>query len=81
MERNLFRLPPTKRGVPDAMVSGGERNRGTPGAEAVFTAHLEKATAKAFYTELKTLVAEIGRDRMSLRCGGHDFSHLPLDRR
>ena len=88
-------------------------------AEAVFTAHLEKATAKAFYTELKALVAEVGRNptdvivlpgfspiigsteaeakrfsdelnelsdpevgrnRMSLRFGGHDFSHLPLDR-
>ena len=88
-------------------------------AEAVFTAHLEKATAKAFYIELKALVAEVGRNpadvvvlpgfspiigsteaearrfsdelnalsdpevgrnRMSLRFGGHDFSHLPLDR-
>src|SRR6202789_4721685 len=83
-------------------------------AEAVFTAHLEKATAKAFYIELKALVAEVGRNpadvivlpgfspiigsteaearrfsdelnelsdpevgrnRMSLRFGGHDFSH------
>jgi FMN-dependent oxidoreductase (nitrilotriacetate monooxygenase family) len=88
-------------------------------AEAVFTAHLEKATAKAFYADLKQLVAaegrdphqvlilpgfsptiasteaeaqryaealndladpEIGRQRMSLRFGGHDFSHLPLDK-
>lgn len=87
-------------------------------AEAVFTAHLEKATAKAFYTDLKSLVGEfgrtreqvlilpgfspiigsteaeakrygdelnaltdveIGRQRMSLRFGGHNFSHLPLD--
>ena len=31
-------------------------------AEAVFTAHLEKATAKAFYADLKSLVAEDGRD-------------------
>lgn len=31
-------------------------------AEAVFTAHLEKATAKAFYAELKELVAAEGRD-------------------
>ena len=31
-------------------------------AEAVFTAHLEKATAKAFYIELKALVAEVGRN-------------------
>ena len=87
-------------------------------AEAVFTAHLEKATAKAFYSELKDLVTaegrhresvlilpgfspiigstdaeaerysqelnelsdpEVGRNRLSLRFGGHDFSHLPLD--
>jgi FMN-dependent oxidoreductase (nitrilotriacetate monooxygenase family) len=88
-------------------------------AEAVFTAHLEKSTAKAFYTDLKSLVGqfgrkpedvlilpgfspiigsteaearrfsnelnglsdpEVGRNRLSLRFGGHDFSHLPLDR-
>ena len=88
-------------------------------AEAVFTAHLETATAKAFYADLKTLAKEYGRDernvvilpgfspvigsteaeakryaeelneltdteigrqRLSLRFGGHDFSHLPLDR-
>ena len=88
-------------------------------AEAVFTAHLEKATAKAFYEDLKKLVAaegrdpsqvivlpgfspiigsteaeagrfadelnglsdpEVGRNRLSLRFGGHDFSHLPLDK-
>jgi alkanesulfonate monooxygenase SsuD/methylene tetrahydromethanopterin reductase-like flavin-dependent oxidoreductase (luciferase family) len=86
----------------------------------VFTAHLEKATAKAFYTDLKTLVREmgrtsdrvlilpgfspvigstemearrfadelneladpeIGRQRLSLRFGGHNFSHLPLDKK
>jgi len=88
-------------------------------AEAVFTAHLEKTTAKAFYSDLKRLAGEYGRDadhvvilpgfspvigsteaeakryaeelneltdpeigrqRLSLRFGGHDFSHLPLDR-
>jgi FMN-dependent oxidoreductase (nitrilotriacetate monooxygenase family) len=88
-------------------------------AEAVFTAHLEKAAAQAFYKDLKALVAaegrdptqvlilpglspiiasteaearrfsqelnelsdpEVGRNRLSLRFGGHDFSHLPLDR-
>jgi FMN-dependent oxidoreductase (nitrilotriacetate monooxygenase family) len=88
-------------------------------AEAVFTAHMEKATAQAFYANLKTLVAgqgrapdevlilpglspmiasteaeaqrlarevnelsdpEVGRKRLSGRFGGHDFSHLPLDR-
>ena len=31
-------------------------------AEAVFTAHLEKATAKAFYEDLKGLIAAEGRD-------------------
>src|SRR5262249_60025766 len=30
-------------------------------AEAVFTAHLEKATAQAFYADLKSLVAAEGR--------------------
>jgi FMN-dependent oxidoreductase (nitrilotriacetate monooxygenase family) len=30
-------------------------------AEAVFTAHMEKATAQAFYTDLKKLTAEVGR--------------------
>ncbi len=88
-------------------------------AEAVFTAHLEKATAKAFYDDIKRLIAaegrdphqvqilpgfspiigsteaearrfseelnelsdpEVGRNRLSLRFGGHDFSHLPLDK-
>jgi FMN-dependent oxidoreductase (nitrilotriacetate monooxygenase family) len=88
-------------------------------AEAVFTAQMEKATAKEFYAELKALAAaegrapdqvlilpglspviasteaeaerltrelnelsdpEVGRSRLSGRFGGHDFSHLPLDR-
>lgn len=88
-------------------------------AEAIFTAHLEKATALAFYADLKKLVAaegrssdhalvlpglsaliasteaeakrlsdelnnladpEIGRRRLSGRFGGHDFSHLSLDK-
>ena len=83
------------------------------------TAHMEQATAKAFYADLKALVAaegrdprqvlilpgfspvigsteaearryadelndladpEIGRSRLSNRFGGHDLSHLPLDR-
>jgi len=87
-------------------------------AEAVFTAHLEKATARDFYADLKGLLShegrepsqvlilpgfspiigsteaeaqryerelndlsdpEVGRNRLSLRFGGHDFSHLPLD--
>lgn len=88
-------------------------------AEAVFTAHLEKATALDFYrgikaaaaaegraadqilvlpglsaiigsteTEAKRLELElavltdprIGLERLSNRFGGHDFSHLDLDR-
>jgi FMN-dependent oxidoreductase (nitrilotriacetate monooxygenase family) len=88
-------------------------------AEAVFTAQMEKATAKDFYTGLKRLVVdegrrpehvlilpglspviggteaearriarelndlsdpEVGRKRLSGRFGGHDFSHLPLDK-
>jgi FMN-dependent oxidoreductase (nitrilotriacetate monooxygenase family) len=88
-------------------------------AEAVFTAQMEKATAREFYADLKRLVVEegrsvdhvlilpglspviggteaeaqrisrelndlsdpeVGRKRLSGRFGGHDFSHLPLDR-
>lgn len=88
-------------------------------AEAVFTAQMEKATARDFYADLKRLTAEagrapdqvlilpglspiigsteaeaqrtarelaelsdpeVGRKRLSGRFGGHDFSHLPLDK-
>lgn len=88
-------------------------------AEAVFTAQMEKATAMAFYADLKRLVVEegrtpehvlilpglspligsteaealriarelddlsdpeVGRKRLSGRFGGHDFSHLSLDK-
>jgi FMN-dependent oxidoreductase (nitrilotriacetate monooxygenase family) len=88
-------------------------------AEAVFTAHLEKATAIDFYETLKGRAAaagrpadqililpglsamiasteaeakrfareldeladiDVGRKRLSDHFGGHDFSHLPLDR-
>jgi FMN-dependent oxidoreductase (nitrilotriacetate monooxygenase family) len=88
-------------------------------AEAVFTAQMEKATAKDFHADLKRLAAaegraadqililpglspviggteaeahriarelndltdpEVGRRRLSGRFGGHDFSHLPLDK-
>jgi FMN-dependent oxidoreductase (nitrilotriacetate monooxygenase family) len=88
-------------------------------AEAVFTAQMEKATAKDFYGDLKRLAVgegrdpnhilvlpglspviggteaeahriarelndlsdpEVGRKRLSGRFGGHDFSHLPLDK-
>src|SRR5262249_40681699 len=116
----------TRRGSPQGrpvFVQAGSSDAGRQfaarHAEAVFTAHLEKATAKAFYADLKALVAatgrhaddvvilpglspiigsteaearryadelnaladpEIGRQRLSLRFGGHDFSHLPLDK-
>ncbi len=88
-------------------------------AEAVFTAHMEKATAQEFYADLKSRVEaagrrrdqalilpglspmiastetearrlerelnelsdpEVGRKRLSARFGGHDFSHLSLDK-
>ena len=88
-------------------------------AEAVFTAQMEKATARDFCADLKRQAVEEGRDpeqvlilpglspviggteaeaqriardlndlsdpevgrkRLSGRFGGHDFSHLPLDR-
>ena len=88
-------------------------------AEAVFTAQMEKATARDFYADLKRLAGtegrdpahvlilpglspviggtetealrisrdlndlsdpEVGRKRLSGRFGGHDFSHLALDK-
>ena len=88
-------------------------------AEAVFTAQMEKATARDFYADLKRLAGtegrdpahvlilpglspviggtetealrisrdlndlsdpEVGRNRLSGRFGGHDFSHLALDK-
>jgi FMN-dependent oxidoreductase (nitrilotriacetate monooxygenase family) len=88
-------------------------------AEAVFTAQMEKSTARDFYADLKRLAVEegrqpdhvlvlpglspvigatetdaqriardlndlsdpeVGRKRLSGRFGGHDFSHLPLDK-
>jgi len=40
-----------------------------------------EAEAKRFSDELNELSdPEVGRNRMSLRFGGQDFSHLPLDR-
>jgi alkanesulfonate monooxygenase SsuD/methylene tetrahydromethanopterin reductase-like flavin-dependent oxidoreductase (luciferase family) len=40
-----------------------------------------EAEAKRFSDELNELSdPEVGRNRLSLRFGGHDFSHLPLDR-
>jgi FMN-dependent oxidoreductase (nitrilotriacetate monooxygenase family) len=115
-------LPRTPQGRP-VLVQAGSSDTGrrfaARHAEAVFTAHMEKATAQAFYGDLKALVAAegrrpdqvlilpglspmiasteaeaqrlarelneladpvVGRRRLSNRFGGHDFSHLPLDR-
>ncbi len=116
-------LPRSPQGRPVFVQAGSSdtgRRFAARHAEAVFTAHLEKATAKQFYVDLKSLVGEMGRDagqvlvlpgfspvigsteaearryagelneladpeigrqRLSLRFGGHDFSHLPLDKK
>ena len=115
-------LPRTPQGRPVLVQAGSSdvgRRFAARHAEAVFTAHMEKTTAQAFYADLKSLVKEEGRDpgqvhilpgfspmiasteaeakrmsqeinelsdvevgrkRLSGRFGGHDFSHLPLDR-
>lgn len=58
-------LPRSPQGRP-VLVQAGSSDTGRQfaarHAEAVFTAHLEKATACAFYRDLKTLVAAAGRD-------------------
>lgn len=115
-------LPRSPQGRPVFVQAGSSetgRRFAARHAEAVFTAQMEKATAQAFYADLKALVAaegrapdqalilpglspvigateaeakriarelndltdpEVGRNRLSGRFGGHDFSHLPLDR-
>jgi FMN-dependent oxidoreductase (nitrilotriacetate monooxygenase family) len=115
-------LPRTPQGRPVFVQAGSSdtgRRFAARHAEAVFTAHMEKATAQAFYADLKALAKaegrqpehviilpglspmigsteaeaqrlvretnelsdpEVGRKRLSGRFGGHDFSHLPLDR-
>src|SRR5215471_5182597 len=116
---NLPRCPQGRPVLVQAGSSDTGRRFAARHAEAVFTAHLEKATAQLFYADLKSLVAaegrapddvlimpglspmigateaeaqrlarevndlsdhEVGRKRLSGRFGGHDFSHLPLDR-
>jgi FMN-dependent oxidoreductase (nitrilotriacetate monooxygenase family) len=116
---NLPRCPQGRPVLVQAGSSDTGRHFAARHAEAVFTAHIEKATAQAFYADLKKLVAaenrapaqalilpglspmigateaeaqrlarevneladpEVGRKRLSGRFGGHDFSHLPLDR-
>src|SRR6266403_479103 len=116
---NLPRCPQGRPVFVQAGSSDTGRRFAARHAEAVFTAHMEKATAQAFYADLKSLVSaegrspeqvlilpglspmiatteaeaqrlareinelsepEVGRKRLSGRFGGHDFSHLPLDR-
>lgn len=115
---NLPRCPQGRPVLVQAGSSDTGRDFAARHAEAMFTAHLEKETAQAFYADLKKRVAdaardpeqalvlpglspliassaaeaqrlerelgmlanpEAGRQRLSSRFGGHDFSHLPLD--
>jgi FMN-dependent oxidoreductase (nitrilotriacetate monooxygenase family) len=115
---NLPRCPQGRPVLVQAGSSDTGRDFAARHAEAMFTAHLEKATAQAFYADLKKRVADAGRDpeqalilpgfspliasttvearrmeeelgalanpeagrqRLSGRFGGHDFTHLPLD--
>src|SRR5262245_20382454 len=116
---NLPRCPQGRPVFVQAGSSDTGRHFAARHAEAVFTAHMEKVTAQAFYADLKALIAaegrrpdevlilpglspmiasteaeaqrlthelnelsgpEVGRKRLSGRFGGHDFSHLALDR-
>src|SRR5215475_1863226 len=116
---NMPRCPQGRPVLVQAGSSDTGRRFAARHADAVFTAHMEKATAQEFYADLKQLAAaegrrpeqvlilpglspmiagteaearrlsrevneltdpEVGRKRLSGRFGGHDFSHLPLDR-
>jgi FMN-dependent oxidoreductase (nitrilotriacetate monooxygenase family) len=116
---NMPRCPQGRPVLVQAGSSDTGRRFAARHAEAVFTAHMAKATAQEFYADLKGLAAaegrdpthvlvlpglsptigsteaearrleremsdltdpEVGRKRLSGRFGGHDFSHLPLDR-
>jgi FMN-dependent oxidoreductase (nitrilotriacetate monooxygenase family) len=116
---NMPRCPQGRPVLVQAGSSDTGRRFAARHAEAVFTAHMAKATAQEFYADLKRLAVEEGRDpsqvlilpglspmiagteaeaqrlaretndltdpevgrrRMSNRLGGHDFSHLPLDK-
>jgi alkanesulfonate monooxygenase SsuD/methylene tetrahydromethanopterin reductase-like flavin-dependent oxidoreductase (luciferase family) len=115
---NLPRCPQGRPVLVQAGSSDTGRDFAARHAEAIFTAHLEKTSAQAFYADLKARVAaagrgtdqalilpglspliatsaseaqrlaeelcalthpDVGRQRLSGRFGGHDFSHLPLD--
>ena len=63
--RGPLNLPRSPQGRPVFVQAGSSdtgRKFAARHAEAVFTAHMEKATAKAFYGDLKTLVAAEGRN-------------------
>lgn len=116
---NLPRCPQGRPVLVQAGSSDTGRRFAARHADAVFTAHMAKATAQEFYADLKRLAAdegrrpeevlilpglspmiaatetearrlarevddladpEVGRKRLSGRFGGHDFSHLQLDR-
>ena len=116
---NMPRCPQGRPVLVQAGSSDTGRRFAARHAEAVFTAHMEKRTAQAFYADLKALARaegrspdqvlilpglspiigsteeeakrmarevndladpEVGRKRLSGRFGGHDFSHLPLDK-
>ena len=116
---NLPRCPQGRPVLVQAGSSDTGRDFAARHAEAMFTAHLEKSSAQAFYADLKKRVAEAGRapeqalilpgfspliaasavearrleeelgalanpeagrQRLSGRFGGYDFTHLPLDR-
>jgi FMN-dependent oxidoreductase (nitrilotriacetate monooxygenase family) len=116
---NMPRCPQGRPVLVQAGSSDTGRRFAARHADAVFTAHVAKATAQEFYADLKALAAadgrdsdqvlilpglspmigsteaeahrlarevdelcdpEVGRKRLSGRFGGHDFSHLPLDR-
>src|SRR5882757_6826811 len=116
---NMPRCPQGRPVLVQAGSSDTGRRFAARHADAVFTAHMAKATAQEFYADLRRLVRtegrepeqvlilpglspmiasteaeaqrlarevneltdpEVGRKRLSGRFGGHDFSHLPLDR-
>jgi FMN-dependent oxidoreductase (nitrilotriacetate monooxygenase family) len=116
---NMPRCPQGRPVLVQAGSSDSGRRFAARHADAVFTAHMAKPTAKEFYADLKGLAAAegrnpehililpglsamigsteaeaqrlarevndltdpvVGRKRLSGRFGGHDFSHLPLDR-
>lgn len=115
-------LPRSQQGRP-VLVQAGSSDAGRAfaarHADAIFTAHLHKGSAQAFYADMKKRIAaagrqpdqalilpgvnpmiaeseieaqrlvdelndtndpEIGRRTLSQRFGGHDFSHLDLDK-